>query len=62
MADEHTKNIVWDGETESLVVPTSWSLLQVDLHGELVWLYGVVVGFTEQSVGRHLRVYLLVWI
>ena len=36
--------------------PTMWDLLGVSLGGAPVWLCSAGVGFTERSIGRHLRI------
>ena len=48
--------MLWDGGSEPLVVPTRRAFLGVSLCGLLVWLCVAGVGFTERSVGRRLRV------
>ena len=47
-----------DRESEPLVVPTRWALLQVALGRALVWPCGGGAGFTEESVGRRPPCYL----
>ena len=53
--------MVWDGGSEPLVVPTRWDLLRVALGRAPVWPCGTGVGFTESISGRRLRVTYIYW-
>ena len=57
MAENPPEEMVWDGWSETLVVPTRWDLLVVALYGASVWLYGARVGSRERSFRRRLFVY-----
>ena len=59
MESEPPGDMVWGRGLEPLVVPTRWDILGVALYGSPVWPYGVGVDFTDRSIRRHLRVYLL---
>ena len=51
-------DMVWDGGSKPLVVPTRWALLGVALGGAPVWPSSGGVGFTEKSVVRRPPCYL----
>ena len=48
----------YDRESETLVVPTRWALLEVARGGAPVWPCGGGAGFTEESVGGRPPCYL----
>ena len=48
--------MVWDGGSDTLVVPKRWALIRVALGGAPVGPCSVGVGFMERSVGRCLCV------
>ena len=59
IAAEPPDEMVWDGGSEPLVVPTRWALLGAALGGAPVWpSSGGGVGFTEKSVVRRPPCYL----
>ena len=53
-----SNEMVWNGESEPPVVPTSWALLRVSLDRAPVWPCGGGGGFTEESVRRRPPCYL----
>ena len=56
MAAKPPDEMVRDGGSEPLVVPTRWSLLGVVLCGAPVWPCDIGVGFTDRIVVRSLLV------
>ena len=49
-------DMVWDGGSDPLVVPTRWALLGVSPDGVPVWLCSAGLVFRERRVGRLIRV------